>query len=101
MAAGCRAAAAAQDELPVHELAIIFADRALDGVEAGIGAIGAAGPFPDIAEKAGPPEDGRGSIAPARSSWLPPDASCDAAAASHSNSVGKRAPAQVAKASAS
>ena len=53
MAARRGAAAAAQHELPAHELAIIFADRALGGPEAGIGAIGAAGPFPDIAEKGG------------------------------------------------
>src|SRR3546814_3542199 len=45
------AAAAAQDELPAHELAIIFADRARRGAEAGIGAIGAAGPFPHAAEQ--------------------------------------------------
>src|SRR3546814_5227326 len=44
------AAAAAQDELAAHELAIIFADRARRGAEAGIGAIGAAGPFPHAAE---------------------------------------------------
>src|SRR3546814_10052175 len=44
------AAAAAQDELAAHELAIIFADRAGRSAEAGIGAIGAAGPFPDAAE---------------------------------------------------
>src|SRR3546814_11106092 len=43
------AAAAAQDELAAHELAIIFADRARRGAEAGIGAIGAAGPFPHAA----------------------------------------------------
>src|SRR3546814_19849859 len=44
------AAAAAQDELAAHELAILFADRARRGAEAGIGAIGAAGPFPHAAE---------------------------------------------------
>src|SRR5579862_9450472 len=47
------ATAAAQDELAGHELAIIFADRALGGTKAGIGAIGAAGPFPDITEHLG------------------------------------------------
>src|SRR3546814_5904150 len=49
----CRARAALEHELPAHELAVIFADRAFGRAEAGIGAIGAAGPFPDVAEKAG------------------------------------------------
>src|SRR3546814_8531370 len=48
-----RARAALENELPAHELAVIFADRAFGRAEAGIGAIGAAGPFPDVAEKAG------------------------------------------------
>src|SRR3546814_21146821 len=50
MAARSRDAAAAQHELAAHELAIIFADRAGRGAEAGIGTIGAAGPFPHAAE---------------------------------------------------
>src|SRR3546814_11622021 len=50
MAARGRAAAAAQHELAAHKLAIIFADRARRGAETGIGAVGAAGPFPPAAE---------------------------------------------------
>src|SRR3546814_12647321 len=50
MAARSRDAAAAQHELAAQELAIIFADRAGRGAEAGIGTIGAAGPFPPAAE---------------------------------------------------
>ena len=38
----------------------------------------------------------RGSTGPAASIWLPAAGSCAAAAASHSNSVGRRAPAQLA-----
>ena len=53
MAARRRAGAAAQHELPTHELAIILADRTLDRAEAGIGPIGAPRPFPDVAEKGG------------------------------------------------
>src|SRR3546814_20347327 len=44
------AAAAAQDELAAHELAIIFAERARRGAEAGIGALGDAGTFPPAAD---------------------------------------------------
>ena len=62
------AARALQDELPAHELAIIFADRALGGREAGVGSKGALRPFPDVAEHAAA---GRGATAPASSSWLP------------------------------
>src|SRR5688500_18778209 len=55
MAARRRAAAAAQHELAAHELAIIFADRALLRPEAGIGKEGAHRPLPDVAEHlAGP-----------------------------------------------
>src|SRR5690606_40479041 len=50
MAARRRAAAPAQDELPAHELSIIFADRAGGCTETRIGSIGAAGPFPHAAE---------------------------------------------------
>ena len=53
MAARRGAAAAAQHHLRAHELAVIFADRALGGPEAGIGKKGAPGPFPDVAEQAG------------------------------------------------
>src|SRR5215831_17875805 len=41
---------AAQHQLVDHELAIIFAERAVDGAVAGIGRVGAAGPLPDDAE---------------------------------------------------
>src|ERR1043166_2950272 len=41
---------AAQHQLVDHELAVVFAERALDGAVAGIGRIGAAGPLPDDAE---------------------------------------------------
>src|SRR3546814_11105125 len=44
------AASAFQHELPRHELAIIFADRACRRTKAGMGPIGAAGPFPYTAE---------------------------------------------------
>src|SRR3546814_18277742 len=47
---GRSAASAFQHELPRHELAIIFADRACRRTKAGMGPIGAAGPFPYIAE---------------------------------------------------
>ena len=39
---------------------------------------------------------GRGSTGPAASIWLPPNGSCVCAAASHSASFGRRAPAQAA-----
>src|SRR5579884_3894381 len=45
------AARALQHELPRHELAIIFADRAFGRSEAGVGRKGALRPFPDIAEQ--------------------------------------------------
>src|SRR3546814_10055825 len=47
---GRSAASAFQHELPRHELATIFADRACRRTKAGMGPIGAAGPFPYIAE---------------------------------------------------
>src|SRR3546814_8029836 len=50
MAPGRGARPTLQHELAAHELAIIFADRAFYRSEAGIGQIGGAGPFPDIAE---------------------------------------------------
>src|SRR5882762_9541102 len=37
---------AAQHQLVDHELAVVFAERALDGAVAGIGGVGAAGPLP-------------------------------------------------------
>src|SRR5689334_21508366 len=44
------AARAPQYVLPAHELAIIFADRALRRCEAGVGGEGALRPFPDVAK---------------------------------------------------
>src|SRR6202166_4236630 len=42
---------AAQHQLVDHELAVIFAERALDGAVAGIGGVGAAGPLPHNSER--------------------------------------------------
>src|ERR1700687_5045105 len=42
---------AAQHQLVDHELAVILAERALDGAVTGIGGIGAAGPLPDNPER--------------------------------------------------
>src|SRR5437868_10421453 len=47
------AACALEHELPAHELAVIFADRARGGRKAGEGIERAPGPFPDVAEQAG------------------------------------------------
>src|SRR5687768_12007196 len=44
------AAGAFQHELPAHELAVILADRALHGREAGVGKEARTGPFPHVAE---------------------------------------------------
>ena len=46
---GCKRGAA-QHQLVDHELAVIFAQRTLDGAVAGVGGVGAAGPLPDDAE---------------------------------------------------
>src|SRR5688500_6169843 len=51
MAAWSRAAGALQQHLAAHELAIIFANRALLGLEAGVGKESRAGPLPHIAER--------------------------------------------------
>src|SRR5258705_4413358 len=45
----------AQDHLPAHELAVIFADGAFGGCEARIRSEGARRPFPDVAERAATP----------------------------------------------
>src|SRR5688572_23598927 len=39
-----------QDELPAHELAVIFADRTLGRLEAGVSEECTCGPFPDVTE---------------------------------------------------
>ncbi|MNE80892.1 hypothetical protein D3C80_1775020 [compost metagenome] len=46
----CDATAAAQHHLAGHELAVVFAQAAGQRLEARVGAVGAGGPFPDIAE---------------------------------------------------
>src|SRR3981189_759054 len=46
---GCKRRAA-QHQLIDHELAVVLAERALDGPVAGIGGVGAAGPLPDNPE---------------------------------------------------
>src|SRR3546814_19635203 len=61
MAPGRGARPTLQHELAAHELAIIFADRAFYRSEAGIGQIGGAGPFPDIAEHVAQAALGRAS----------------------------------------
>jgi hypothetical protein len=96
VAARRRARAAAQHVLAVHELAVVFADRARRGAEAGIGHVGAGRPFPHVAEHL--LQARRRPSAAAR----PPRALLDEvafdrqprAANSHSNSVGSRLPAQ-------
>src|SRR5207253_8331003 len=50
MAARRRAARALQHELPAHELAVIFADRALGRSEAGVGREAGLRPLPHVAE---------------------------------------------------
>src|SRR6202162_4043273 len=42
---------AAQHQLIDHELAVVFAERALDRTVAGVGGVGAAGPLPDQPER--------------------------------------------------
>ncbi len=51
MAARGGTAATAQHPLAAHEFAVVFAQIAGERTEAGVGAIGAAGPFPDISEQ--------------------------------------------------
>ena len=51
MAARGGTAATAQHPLAAHEFAVVFAEVAGERTEAGISTIGAAGPFPDIAEQ--------------------------------------------------
>src|SRR6266404_6608700 len=57
---GCKRRAA-QHQLVDHELAVVFAERALNGTVAGIGGVGAAGPLPHdperVVEMAGSPSD--------------------------------------------
>ena len=42
------ATAAPQDHLPGHEFAVVLAQTAIQRLEAGVGAIGTAGPFPNV-----------------------------------------------------
>ena len=50
MSAGCRTGTAAQDVLIAHEFAVVLAKRAGSSAVAGIGRVGAARPFPNVAE---------------------------------------------------
>ena len=50
MSAGCRAGTTAQHVLVAHEFAVVLAQRAGSSAVAGIGRVGAAGPFPNVAE---------------------------------------------------
>ena len=45
------AGAAAQHQLIAHELAVVLAEGAVRSPVAGVGRVGAAGPFPDVAEE--------------------------------------------------
>ena len=69
MAARGGAAGALEHELPAHELAIIFADRARLRARSRGRARRRLGPLPDVAERSA--AGARASTAPARSSWLP------------------------------
>ena len=50
---GCDAGASAEDHLSGHEFAVVFADGAGSGLEAGIAEVGAGGPLPGVAEELG------------------------------------------------
>ena len=50
MNAGCRAGTTAQDILVAHEFAVVLAKRAGSSAVAGVGRVGAARPFPNVAE---------------------------------------------------
>ncbi len=58
VAGGGDAGAAAQHELAGHELAVVLADRAARRLEPRIGGVGAAGPFPEVAEHLAQPRAG-------------------------------------------
>ena len=104
------ARAAAEHVLVAHELAVVFAQGTGQRPIARIGCVRALGPLPDIAEELfGEAAAGLGA-GDQRAVWkrsvsrkLPPLAvsTASAAATSHSASVGSRAPAQRAYASAS
>src|SRR6266851_1401821 len=51
MSVGSCKRGAAQHQLVDHELAVVLAERALDGAVTGIGGVGAAGPLPDNPER--------------------------------------------------
>src|ERR1700730_16929697 len=53
---------AAQHQLIDHELAVVFAERALDGAVAGIGGVGAAGPLPHDSESVVEMAGSRGAL---------------------------------------
>src|SRR6476620_2011760 len=56
---GGDARAAAQNELAAHEFAVVLAQGAGQGMEAGVSEIGAGGPFPAVAEELGRTFKGR------------------------------------------
>src|SRR5262249_37382147 len=60
VAPGRQARATAQDHPVRHELAVVLAERAGEGLEAGISKVGARGPLPDVADELGQAGGGRG-----------------------------------------
>ena len=48
---GCDAGAAAEDDLGAHELAVVLAQGAGEGLVAGVAGVGGLGPLPDVAEE--------------------------------------------------
>ena len=68
--AGRRAAAAAQDLLAHHELAVVLADGAGGRAVAGIGLVGAGGPLPHVAEELREPAAGAGRAGRGRSALV-------------------------------
>ena len=103
MARRRRARAAAQHVLVAHELAVVFADRAGARAKAGVRRVARRRPFPDVAVL----QRRLAAIASPSCARMQRAALVEfarrtrAAIASHSNSVGSRAPAQRAYASAS
>ena len=101
---GGYAGAAAQDDLRGHELAVVLAERAGEGLIAGVAGVGGLGPLPDVAvELLGGGGGGAAYLGVEVVGFeeVAGDEGCWAAMNSHSNSVGRRLPDQRAKASAS
>src|SRR4051794_33325503 len=57
---GGGARSAAQHELPAHELAVVFAQRARKRMEAGVSEVGARRPLPAVAKELGRTFEGGG-----------------------------------------